>query len=202
MLRFLLRNGGSFTSCDDLGRTPLHEVCWAVEPRFDIVHLFLEQQHQQQGRQQQRAGEESAQTRSKTTRSTVGMIDVSAAEMSGSKSTRPISNVERKGSSMQQQQHQQPCLLLLSDKRGCTPLRYVKEQAWPLWRAFLDEVADEYWPPAVGMPRSGNDDDDNGDEDELHDDDDCDLEENNMDVVVVEAGGSNRGEASSSKLGG
>ncbi|CAN0441795.1 unnamed protein product, partial [Laminaria digitata] len=82
-LRFLLDNGGSLTCCDDLGRFPLHEVCWAVRPRFDI------------------------------------------------------------------EEDEVLIPLLVTDKRGCTPLRYVKEESWPLWRQFLDEVVDEYWPSLV-----------------------------------------------------
>ncbi|CAN0009190.1 unnamed protein product, partial [Scytosiphon promiscuus] len=87
LLRFLLANGGSLTACDDLGRFPLHEVCWAAEPRFDIVR---------------------------------GVFDAD------------------RGTDLN--------MLLVTDKRGCSPLRYVKEDSWPQWRRFLDEVVDEYWP--------------------------------------------------------
>ncbi|CBN78211.1 conserved unknown protein [Ectocarpus siliculosus] len=34
-------------------------------------------------------------------------------------------------------------------ERGCSPLRYVKEESWPAWRQFLDEVVDEFWPSLV-----------------------------------------------------
>lgn len=93
VLSFLLQHGGSLTCCDDLGRFPLHEVCWAVEPRFDLVRLFLDKQKK----------------------------NATAAAAAAN-------------------------LLLVTDKRGCTPLRYVKEYSWPEWRRFLDEVVDEYWP--------------------------------------------------------
>ncbi|CAN0080871.1 unnamed protein product, partial [Ectocarpus sp. 8 AP-2014] len=46
LLLFLVANGGSLTACDDLGRFPLHEVCWAAQPRFDIVRVFLEEERE------------------------------------------------------------------------------------------------------------------------------------------------------------
>lgn len=94
VIRFLLANGGSRTCCDDLGRFPLHEVCWAAQPRFDIVRLFLD--------------------------------DPSNCKANADDDT--------------------ACLLLVTDKRGCTPLRYVREESWSQWCRFLDEVVDHYWP--------------------------------------------------------
>lgn len=179
VLRFLVENGGSLTCCDDLGRFPLHEVCWAVEPSFDIVRLFLEQRHVQQQRQQeqrpsqevegrealrarnedlehtlQRPGEASAElhesdiTRAPAAASVpMAMEDepdtVTAPSMS---SQRPASTVSPSATNAAAAAKDSPCLLLVTDKRGCTPLRYAKKQVWPLWRAFLDQVADEYWP--------------------------------------------------------
>lgn len=124
VLRFLLENGGSLTSCDDLGRFPLHEVCWAVQPRFDIVRLFLD----------------AARLRPTTT-TTPASTD--APKGSGSSSSDSDSDKKQ----VQVQEMNSP--LMVTDKRGCTPLRYVKEESWPLWRQFLDEVVDEYWPSLV-----------------------------------------------------
>ncbi|CAM9606581.1 unnamed protein product [Discosporangium mesarthrocarpum] len=81
---FLVEHGGSLTSCDDVGRFPLHEVCWTSPPRFDLVRLILEKARH---------------------------------------------------------------LLLMKDRRGCTPLGYVNKIDWPAWRDFIDEMADLYWPP-------------------------------------------------------
>lgn len=115
VLRFLLENGGSLTGCDDLGRFPLHEVCWAVRPRFDIVRLFLD------GTKRRRPTTETTTTTTTT-----------ATPNDSSSSNDEVLNP-----------------LLVTDKRGCTPLRYVKEESWPVWRQFLDEVVDEYWPSLV-----------------------------------------------------
>lgn len=109
VLRFLLAHGGSLTCCDDLGRFPLHEVCWAVEPRFDIIRLFLERE------------QEACKAQGRT-----------AGCGRNPPSLKPAPNI-----------------FLVADKRGCTPLRYVKKHSWPQWRAFLDEIADVYWPSVV-----------------------------------------------------
>ncbi|TFJ85114.1 hypothetical protein NSK_003537 [Nannochloropsis salina CCMP1776] len=42
-LRFLLENGGRVHMCDDLGRTPLHDACWAKVPVFDCVSAIMDQ---------------------------------------------------------------------------------------------------------------------------------------------------------------
>jgi Ankyrin repeats (3 copies) len=39
---FILANGGDSNIVDDYGRTPLHDACWRMEPRFDIVTLLLD----------------------------------------------------------------------------------------------------------------------------------------------------------------
>jgi hypothetical protein len=82
-LQLVLQHGGSLQRADDMGRLPLHDTCWATEPRFDLVRINLD------------------------TDST---------------------------------------LLLTEDKRGNTPLRYVKRAHWQQWCEFLTEVADQYWP--------------------------------------------------------
>lgn len=41
-LRFLLAHGGKVHMCDDLGRTPLHDACWAKEPVFDCISTILD----------------------------------------------------------------------------------------------------------------------------------------------------------------
>jgi hypothetical protein len=82
-LQLVLQHGGSLQRADDMGRLPLHDTCWATEPRFDLVRINLD-------------------------------IDST--------------------------------LLLTEDKRGNTPLRYVKRAHWPQWCEFLTQVADQYWP--------------------------------------------------------
>lgn len=42
-LRFLLQNGGRVHMCDDLGRTPLHDACWAKTPVFDCISTIMDQ---------------------------------------------------------------------------------------------------------------------------------------------------------------
>ena len=39
---YVLHSGGDCTIVDDYGRTPLHDACWRMEPRFDIVTLLLD----------------------------------------------------------------------------------------------------------------------------------------------------------------
>jgi hypothetical protein len=39
---YILANGGDCDIVDDFGRTPLHDACWRIEPRFDIVTLLLD----------------------------------------------------------------------------------------------------------------------------------------------------------------
>lgn len=42
VLQVLLENGCELNVCDEFGRTPLHNACWAVEPSFEIVRLIVE----------------------------------------------------------------------------------------------------------------------------------------------------------------
>ena len=85
MLQVLLEDGGaSVQVSDDMGRTPLHDVCWVADyPAFDAVELILQR-------------------------------DIR--------------------------------LLYIQDRRGSLPLNYVPRAHWSLWRDFLDQVADEYFP--------------------------------------------------------
>ena len=39
---FILHNGGDLGVVDDFGRTPLHDACWRMQPRFDIITLILD----------------------------------------------------------------------------------------------------------------------------------------------------------------
>jgi ankyrin repeat protein len=41
VVQFLLDNGASPLVTDDLGRTPLHDACWATTPRLDIAETLL-----------------------------------------------------------------------------------------------------------------------------------------------------------------
>lgn len=38
-------------------------------------------------------------------------------------------------------------MIRCKDKRGATPLDYVRKEHWPLWCAFLDCQKDKYWAP-------------------------------------------------------
>ena len=42
-LAFLLAHGGRVHMCDDMGRTPLHDACWAKTPVFDCISAILDQ---------------------------------------------------------------------------------------------------------------------------------------------------------------
>eukprot|EP00562_Extubocellulus_spinifer_P032117 CAMPEP_0178724410 /NCGR_PEP_ID=MMETSP0699-20121125/26090_1 /TAXON_ID=265572 /ORGANISM="Extubocellulus spinifer, Strain CCMP396" /LENGTH=480 /DNA_ID=CAMNT_0020375605 /DNA_START=165 /DNA_END=1607 /DNA_ORIENTATION=+ len=64
---------------DDMGRTVLHDACWASEPSFDVVEILIERE---------------------------------------------------------------PDLLLLGDKRGHTPLAYVRKEKWADWCRFLNAKRD------------------------------------------------------------
>ena len=116
VLRFLLENGGSLTDCDDLGRFPLHEVCWAVRPRFDIVRLFLD-----------------GKRRPSTTAS-------AAASPNGIDNSDENNSNSNDSNSNKNNNNEELNPLLVTDKRGCTPLRYVKEESWPLWRLSLIHI--------------------------------------------------------------
>lgn len=41
-VRYLLENGANPLAVDDFGRTPLHDACWRVDPRFDIIVYLLQ----------------------------------------------------------------------------------------------------------------------------------------------------------------
>lgn len=49
-------------------------------------------------------------------------------------------------------------MIRCKDKRGATPLDYVRKEHWPLWCAFLDCQKDKYWAPrsptAATLPAS------------------------------------------------
>ena len=40
----------------------------------------------------------------------------------------------------------EPDFLMLCDKRGHTPLAYVRREKWPVWRQFLSENRDLFTP--------------------------------------------------------
>lgn len=42
VVEFILTHGGNLDIIDDYGRTPLHDACWRIEPRFDIVTMILD----------------------------------------------------------------------------------------------------------------------------------------------------------------
>ena len=81
---FIIRHGGDCNIVDDFGRTPLHDACWRVEPRFDIVTLLLDY------------------------------------------------NLD---------------LLRIVDVRGASPLKYIREEHWLQWCAYLFHQKDKYWAP-------------------------------------------------------
>ena len=41
MLQVLVDHGATLQICDDYGRTPLHDACWAPNPSFDTVEIIL-----------------------------------------------------------------------------------------------------------------------------------------------------------------
>ncbi|CAN0248793.1 unnamed protein product [Pylaiella littoralis] len=155
VLRFLVANGGSLTACDDLGRFPLHEVCWAKRPRFDIVRVFLEEERRvnnsQRLRQRGRGGGSSgSSTSTSSTSSTSSGIHTSkiddVVDNNDDGVGAPGAAAASDGGGGGDCNSSALNMLLVTDKRGFTPLRYVMEESWPLWRSFLDEVVDEYWP--------------------------------------------------------
>lgn len=89
---YVLSNGGDCNIVDDYGRTPLHDACWRMEPRFDVVTLLLDK------------------------------------------------NLD---------------LLRTLDVRGSTPLKYVREEHWIQWCAYIFHQKDKYWLP-VGDPSENN----------------------------------------------
>lgn len=152
VLRFLVANGGSLTACDDLGRFPLHEVCWAKRPRFDIVRVFLEEERRANNSQGLRhrgrgAGSNDDSSSGSSTSSgihTSKIDDVVDNNDDGAAATG--AGAAASGGGGGDCNSSALNMLLVTDKRGFTPLRYVMEESWPLWRSFLDEVVDEYWP--------------------------------------------------------
>jgi len=46
-----------------------------------------------------------------------------------------------------------PVQIFLKDKQGKTPLEYVREDVYGKWNAFLEEVADRYWPRGSELPK-------------------------------------------------
>lgn len=142
LLLFLVANGGSLTACDDLGRFPLHEVCWAAQPRFDIVRVFLEEEREANNRR--RLSSSSSSSSDATT------VSGASTTSTGGESTRSGSDSMADDDGDNNNNNVGDLnMLLVTDKRGCSPLRYVKEESWPLWRQFLDEVVDEFWPSLV-----------------------------------------------------
>lgn len=41
MLKVMLDCGATTEVCDDFGRTPLHDACWAAKPAFELVDLIM-----------------------------------------------------------------------------------------------------------------------------------------------------------------
>jgi Ankyrin repeats (3 copies) len=41
VLQTMLQSGTSLEICDDYGRTPLHDACWAGNPAFEVVDLIM-----------------------------------------------------------------------------------------------------------------------------------------------------------------
>lgn len=75
MTRFLVLEGGvPLQVCDDFGRTPLHDACWAPEPNFKLIDSILQLC---------------------------------------------------------------PDLLYVRDRRGSTPLQYVRRSQWKHWNAYF-----------------------------------------------------------------
>lgn len=42
VIEFILSHGGEIDLVDDYGRTPLHDACWRVSPRFDVVTILMD----------------------------------------------------------------------------------------------------------------------------------------------------------------
>ncbi|CAM9488236.1 unnamed protein product [Ectocarpus fasciculatus] len=151
LLLFLVANGGSLTACDDLGRFPLHEVCWAAQPRFDIVRVFLEEEREANNRRRRQTS--SSSSSDATTVSGASTTSGGERTRSGSESMTDDgddnNNNNNNNNSNSNNNVGDLNMLLVTDKRGCSPLRYVKEESWPAWRQFLDEVVDEFWPSLV-----------------------------------------------------
>lgn len=163
VLRFLVDNGGDLTACDDLGRFPLHEVCWAAQPRFDIVRVFLEEERRANSLRRRR-NDSSASSASDMSTSSSSSDGGGSTSNDGGGSTSASTSTSSGGgcgggsdasAAAAAADGAAGCddlnMLLVTDKRGCSPLRYVKKESWPQWRRFLDEVVDEFW-PALSSP--------------------------------------------------
>ena len=80
VVRLLIKEAHvSVKVCDDYGRTPMHDACWACEPHLEMMELLLEEC---------------------------------------------------------------PILLFICDKRGFSPLQYVRREHWPVWRTFIKTHGD------------------------------------------------------------
>ena len=42
IVEYIIHHEGDINLVDDFGRTPLHDACWRVDPRFDILTLLLD----------------------------------------------------------------------------------------------------------------------------------------------------------------
>jgi Ankyrin repeats (3 copies) len=87
MLTTLLECGANLEVCDDFGRTPLHDACWASKPCFDVIDTIMT-----------KMGNERYH------------------------------------------------LFNMLDKRGATPLSYIRQEHWTEWMEFLVSKKDVYWP--------------------------------------------------------
>lgn len=91
VIQFFLQEAGvSIRIRDDLGRTPLHDACWAREPNFDLVRILLQTD---------------------------------------------------------------PDLILIRDKRGHSPLSYVRREHWIYWCRFLKQNSHLLIPSDLGSRR-------------------------------------------------
>ena len=73
-----------FAVCDDYGRTPLHDACWAHTTNFELIDLILSEC---------------------------------------------------------------PDLLYIQDKRGSTPLSYLRKDKWAAWNKYLNSKPAEFFKP-------------------------------------------------------
>ena len=78
-----------FAVCDDYGRSPLHDACWAHTTNFELVDLILTEC---------------------------------------------------------------PDLLYIQDKRGNTPLSYLKQNKWAAWNKYLNSKPASFFQPRFAAP--------------------------------------------------
>ena len=83
LFRILIAFDVDLQVCDDYGRTPMHDACWASSPSFEIVKCLL---------------------------------------------------------------RTDPAFLFLYDARGSLPLSYCTKSNWPVWRQFMEESIDLFFP--------------------------------------------------------